>query len=86
MAIGIVLGILFTYTVYKEALKGKVSNDYIIVVRYDNEKKILKQDVHYVFMEDGEFVIDTLDNEEFVREKTDMNKQKNYSCSTVMRE
>lgn len=72
MAIGIIAGILFSLTVYSEALKMKITSESIHISKNDKEKQIAKPDVKAIFVDKRQVVVIDQADREWLRETSDI--------------
>lgn len=76
MFIGVIVGILFSLTIYGEALKMRMTSESIHISKDDQEKQITKSNVKAVFVDKRQVVIIDQADREWLREASDINPVK----------
>src|SRR5699024_8401976 len=76
LLVGGVIGILFSLTIYSEALKMSINNQEILIDKDDKKRGIEKNQVKEIFMEDNTVVIIGNKSQELLSEKTDVKRNK----------
>ncbi|SDX16727.1 hypothetical protein SAMN05444487_11167 [Marininema mesophilum] len=76
MFVGGVIGILFSLTIYSDALKMSINDQEILINKDEKEKRIRKSQVKEIFMENNTVVITGNKSQELLSEKTDIKRDK----------
>ncbi|MCM3324780.1 YqeB family protein [Cytobacillus kochii] len=76
MFIGVIVGILFSLTIYSEALKMRITSESIHISKDDQEKQITKSNVKAVFVDKRQVVVIDQADREWLREISDINPGK----------
>ncbi|MCM3398131.1 hypothetical protein M3638_09880 [Oceanobacillus profundus] len=76
MFIGVIVGILFSLTIYSEALKMRITSESIHISKDDQEKQITKSNVKAVFVDKRQVVVIDQADREWLRETSDINPGK----------
>lgn len=75
LCVGIVVGLLLSLTVYKEALKISINDQELWIKKDDDAKIIKKSEIQGIFMEGNQVIIMGRQGQELLREKTDIKKE-----------
>lgn len=74
--IGVIVGILFSLSIYSDALKMKITSEDIHVSKDEQEKQIPKSNIKSVFVDKRQVVIIDHEDRELLRETSDINPKK----------
>ncbi|MDJ1477851.1 hypothetical protein QBX67_22280 [Bacillus sp. LS15-K4] len=76
MFIGAIAGILFSFLIYNDALKMKITSENIHISKDEQEKHITKSNVKAIFVEKRQVVVIDQEDREWLRENSDINPNK----------
>ncbi|USG65710.1 hypothetical protein NDK47_27040 [Brevibacillus ruminantium] len=72
MFVGVIVGILFSFIIYSDALKMRITSESIHINKDDQEKQITRSQVKAVFVDNRQVVVIDQAGREWLRETSDI--------------